>query len=328
MANSVTIKSLNIKTIYEVLKENETMSKTDIAKYTGLSFPTVSTIIEYLIEREEVIEVGLKSSLGGRCAKKYSLNPMYAVSLLVYLEGDKLNWILNDFCRNKIDSETVVLKNSIVEGIDSIVSLIKSKYSQLSSIVIGIASNVVNGKVESYLEYEELKEVDIIKYFKEKYNIPTEVENDMNIAVNGYWERHDNKENEVIVNIYMGDNGIGAGMIFEGKVWKGSTNFAGELHYLPIDDNNLSYCKNRFNGINIIDYYGKIIQSYIALVNPNLIVIYNNSFISDKLEEIIEYCKLRIPQEAMPKLILSNEFIKDYEHGLGKIAIDLIDSKN
>ena len=328
MANSVTIKSLNIKTIYEVLKENESMSKTDIAKYTGLSFPTVSTIIEHLIEKEEVIEVGLKSSLGGRCAKKYSLNPMYAVSLLLYLEGNKINWILNDFCRNKIDSETVVLKNSIVEQIDGIVSLTKSKYSQLASIVIGIASNVAKGKVESYLEYEELKEVDIIKYFTEKYNIPVEVENDMNVAINGYWERHNNKDKDVIVNIYMGDNGVGAGMIFGGKVWKGATSFAGELHYLPIDDNNLSYCKKGFHGIDIVEYYGKIIQSYIALVNPNLIVIYNNSFISDKLEEIIDYCKLRVPQEVMPELILSDEFVIDYEYGLGKIAIDLIDSKN
>lgn len=328
MANSVTIKSLNIKNIYEVLKENEAMSKTDIAKYTGLSFPTVSTIIEYLIEKEEVIEVGLKSSLGGRCAKKYGLNPMYAVSLLLYLEGNKINWILNDFCRRKIDSGAVVLKNSIVEEIDSIVSLTKSKYCQLASIVIGIASNVANGKVESYLEYKELEEVDIIKYFTEKYNIPIEVENDMNVAINGYWEKHDNKDDEVIVNIYMGDNGVGAGMIFNGNVWKGAASFAGEIHYLPIDDNNLIYCKNGFHGINIVEYYGKIIQSYIALVNPNLIVIYNNSFISDKLEEIIDYCKLRIPQEVMPELILSDEFICDYEYGLGKIATDLIESKN
>lgn len=325
MANSETIKTINIKTVRKILNENESISKTDIAKYTGLSFPTVSTVIEYLIEKNEVIEVGLKNSLGGRCAKKYSLNPMYAVSLLLYLEGKKINWIINDFCRNKINSGSVEFKNKILEEMDSIVSLVKSRYCQLSSVIIGVASNVKDGKIVSQMEYKELQGVDIIKYFVDKYNIPVYIENDINIAVRGYWERHDNKDIEVVVNIYMGDNGIGSSMVLGGKIWRGKSNFAGELHYLPTYDDNLKYAKTGFDGIDIVEYYGKIIQSYIAIVNPNLIVIYNNSYVSDKLEAIKLYCKFRIPEEAIPEIVLSNEFTDDYEYGLSKMAIDLID---
>ncbi|CEN75207.1 transcriptional regulator [[Clostridium] sordellii] len=325
MANSETIKSINTKTVRKILNENESISKTDIAKYTGLSFPTVSTVIEYLIETNEVVEVGFKDSLGGRCAKKYSLNPMYACSLLLYLEGRKINWIVNDFCMKKIDSEIVNISGCILEEIDNIVSLVKSRYSQLASIIIGIASNVKDGKLTSKIEYSELQGIDIIKYFSDKYSIPVYIENDMNIAIKGYWERHNNKNIESVVNIYMGDNGIGSSMILGGHVWKGSSNFAGELHYLPICDNNIKYCTSGFEGVNMVEYYGKIVQSYIALINPSLVVIYNNSYISDKLEEIKNYCKNIIPEEVMPKIIISNEFIKDYEYGLSKMAIDLLD---
>ncbi|WP_419727632.1 ROK family protein [Terrisporobacter petrolearius] len=325
MANSETIKSINIKTVCNILKENESISKTDIAKHTGLSFPTVSTVIEHLIEKNEVIEAGMKNSLGGRCAKKYSLNPMYAVSLILYLEGNKINWIVNDFCKNKIDNGCIDLKNRILEEMDSIVSLLKSRYTQLASIMIGVAGTVKDGKIVSFIEYKELQGVNLIDYFIKKYSVSVNVENDMNVAVKGYWERHDTNNKEAVVNIYMGHNGIGSSMVLEGKVWKGTRNFAGELHYLPICDDNLKYATSGFNGVNIVEYYGKIIQSYIVLVNPNLIILYNNPYIVDKLEEIKNYCTLLIPKEVIPSIIISDEFIDDYEYGLIKMANDLID---
>lgn len=324
MANSGTIKSINIKSVLKTLSEHESITKSDIAKYTGLSFPTVSTVIEHLIYKNEVNEVGVEDSIGGRCAKKYSLNPMYVVSLLLYLEGNKLNWIVSDFCRNKIASGNLNCKDRILEEMDEIIYSIKSSYSQLASIVIGVASNVNNGKIMSHIEYKELQGVNITELFEEKYGIPVIIENDMNIAIRGYWDRHSSNDIEVVVNIYIGDNGMGASMIINGKVLKGKSNFAGELHYLPICDDNIKYAKEGFRESDIVEYYGKVIQSYVSLINPNLIVLYNNVYIKGKLEDIKNYCKVRIPEEAMAKIILSDEFKEDYEFGLSMMASELI----
>ncbi|MDU2671658.1 MAG: ROK family transcriptional regulator [Clostridium sp.] len=324
MANSGTIKSINIKSVLKTLSEHESITKSDIAKYTGLSFPTVSTVIEHLIYKNEVNEVGVEDSIGGRCAKKYSLNPMYVVSLLLYLEGNKLNWIVSDFCRNKIASGNLNCKDRILEEMNEIIYSIKSSYSQLASIVIGVASNVNNGKIMSHIEYKELQGVNITEYFEEKYGIPVIIENDMNIAIRGYWDRHSSNDIEVVVNIYIGDNGMGASMIINGKVLKGKSNFAGELHYLPICDDNIKYAKEGFGESDIVEYYGKVIQSYVSLINPNLIVLYNNVYIKGKLEDIKNYCKVRIPEEAMAKIILSDEFKEDYEFGLSMMASELI----
>ena len=324
MANSGTIKSINIKSVLKTLSEHESITKSDIAKYTGLSFPTVSTVIEHLIYKNEVNEVGVEDSIGGRCAKKYSLNPMYVVSLLLYLEGNKLNWIVSDFCRNKIASGNLNCKDRILEEMDEIIYSIKSSYSQLASIVIGIASNVNNGKIMSHIEYKELQGINITERFEEKYGIPVIIENDMNVAVRGYWDRHSSNDIEVVVNIYIGDNGMGASMIINGKVLKGKSNFAGELHYLPICDDNIKYAKEGFGESDIVEYYGKVIQSYVSLINPNLIVLYNNVYIKGKLEDIKNYCKVRIPEEAMAKIILSDEFKEDYEFGLSMMASELI----
>ncbi|MDU1313290.1 MAG: ROK family protein [Clostridium septicum] len=324
MANSGTIRNININNIRKVLGANESISKSDLAKYIGLSFPTVSNTIEYLIKKNEVIEVGIQDSLGGRCAKKYSLNPMYALSLSLYLEGFKLCWIVNDFCENKIESGSVICKSDILMEIDKVVSLIKSKYHQLASIMIGVASNVNDGKIISEMEYIELQGVDIVKYFKDKYDIPVNIENDMNVAAIGYWERHENNDIEAVVSIYMGENGVGSSLVINGKVWGGASNFAGEIHYLPICEDNKIYPICGFRDINIVEYYGNIIQSYIALVNPNLIVLYNNSYIENKLDEIKNYCKSRVPRIVIPEIIISNEFRADYEYGLNSMANELI----
>lgn len=40
---------------------------------------------------------------------------------------------------------------------------------------------------------------------------------------------------------------------------------------------------------------------------------------------IKNYCTLLIPKEVMPKIIISDEFIDDYEYGLIQMAKDLID---
>ncbi|MDQ0149003.1 ROK family protein [Eubacterium multiforme] len=324
MANSGTIKNINLNNIIKVLREKDSISKNDIAKYLGLSFPTVSNTIEHLIERKEVIEVGVKDSLGGRCAKKYSLNPMYAMTLSLYLEGLRLCWIVNDFCENKIESGNIICEGEILNELDKIIALIKLRYPKLASIMIGVASNVNDGKIISEMEYIELKDIDIVKYFKSKYNIQVNIENDMNVVARGYWERHETKDIEAIVSIYMGENGMGSSLVINGKVWSGVSNFAGEIHYLPICEDNKTYPKAGFENVDMVEYYGNIIQSYIALINPSLIILYNNSYIDDKLEEIKSYCKNRVPKKVMPKIINSNEFKDDYEYGLSNMANELI----
>lgn len=204
MANSGTIKNININSIRNILDSNKSMTKSDIARYTGLSFPTVSNTIEYLLEKGEVIDCGLKDSSGGRCAKNYSLNPMYLVSLSLYLEGFEIYWFITDHCGNKIQDGRKNCKNKILKCIEDTIISMKLNYSQLASIMIGIASNINSGKITSHMEYEELYDIDVIKYLKDKYEIPINVENDMKVAARGYWARHENKDIQAVASIYMG----------------------------------------------------------------------------------------------------------------------------
>ncbi|WP_194189890.1 ROK family protein [Clostridium chrysemydis] len=320
MANSRTIKEINVNSIRNALFKKKDLSKSEISKITNLSFPTVSTVLEYLIDKEEVKEEGLKESIGGRCSKKYILNPLYKVSLLICLEGDTLEWKIIDYCETIIEEGLEDTKGDILLKIEELIIKKKENYDNLYGITIGVASIIKDGRFLSDIEYKELKGVDVEEYLFNKFNLPTNIDNDLNIVARGYIKRKSLENGETVVNIYIGDNGIGASLIIGGKVFKGMSNFAGEITFLPILENE----KDRFKDIDMITYYSKVILSYISIINPNEVVLYNNEYLSEGIEKIEDYLKKKVTKEVIPRIILSNEFKKDYEVGLIEISKELI----
>jgi len=94
----------------------------------------------------------------------------------------------------------------------------------------------------------------------------------MIVASKGYCARCKELPQSTVC-IYLGRSGIGAGISIGVNVWQGASEFAGELHYLPINEN-LEYAVILFKGVDMVIYYGKIIRSYAALLNPERVVLY------------------------------------------------------
>ena len=73
--------------------QNGSAGKNDLARLTHLSFPTVSRIVDEMVECGEAQEIGTAASTGGRCAMQYRLNPQYRLFLCLRLEQDTLHWL-------------------------------------------------------------------------------------------------------------------------------------------------------------------------------------------------------------------------------------------
>jgi galactitol-specific phosphotransferase system IIB component len=144
----------------------------------------------------------------------------------------------------------------------------------------------------------------------------------MKLAANGYCSRYKKHTLESIVCLYLGKNGMGSSMMINGSVWHGANEFAGELYYIPIEENSLKKSENDFTKINLIEYYAKIIQSYTAIINPNRIILYENNYIINKIDEIRKLCVKSLPPISIPEIEISQEFILDYEYGLYDIAFN------
>ena len=76
MADTGKLKRENTALLRQAMQHGSA-GKNDLARLTHLSFPTVSRIVDEMVERGEAQEIGTAASTGGRCAMQYRLNPQY-----------------------------------------------------------------------------------------------------------------------------------------------------------------------------------------------------------------------------------------------------------
>jgi len=114
----------------------------------------------------------------------------------------------------------------IMESIDTIVQ----KYPDISGIGISVPGLInKNTKIISYGgAIEALHDVDLRRMLKDKYNLPVEIENDANCAALAEYWIGAGRGCENIICITIG-TGIGGGLVLNGKLYRGSHNFAGEF---------------------------------------------------------------------------------------------------
>nr|WP_093880042.1 ROK family protein [Terribacillus saccharophilus] len=314
------VKANIIRGIRQSLLNTPSMSKAEITNALSISFPTASKFIKEMVDRGEVLSLGLLPSAGGRRAQSYAYNPDFAHTLLVYLEKEETKYVITDAFNKKIHEDTAesFLKQE-PNTLSAFLRKILANDSSIRTIAMGIPG-AVNGDVISYIpEYPLYANQNM----KDILNLPVEVaiENDMNAAVIGYQNRKGLTSEASLVYIYMGANGPGAGILINGKLVKGHTMFSGELSFIPLND------KERFlpeSGFDIKDersvsLISKLIQTISALLNPSQIIFHqsevNELFLSKANENVRRY----FPSEHLPELCVS-DWDKDYKEGLWDIA--------
>lgn len=318
MADAGRLKQVNITLIREALRSGAAQSKNELARQTGLSFPTVSRIVDELVQTGEVQETGVAASTGGRCARQYAPDPTYRLFLCLRLEGDRLDWFVCDRDGSKLEQQQTQCTEGVLQSIDALVTRVKVRYPRLAAVAMGLDGAMKDGVVSESIGHPELRGVSLVRHLEERLGLPAAVERDMYVVSAGCCRRRE-QHSRVLACIYLGRAGAGAGVAIDGKAFYGAGDFAGELHYLPIK-NNLEYAKSRFAGADMVVYYMQVIRAYAALLNPDRVVLYDDSLLAGKVERIRRACAQTLPPQAIPEIELSQEFAEDYQAGLVALA--------
>lgn len=176
----------------------------------------------------------------------------------VDLGGTKINVLLVDekgniLARDKRPTETEKGKDQVIEKIkDMILKVLEEAKLGLGDIEgIGIGFPGIVDKERSVAIYapnlgEEWKqEVPLGEILSNFFDLPIEIENDVNLIAWAEWLVGAGKGTRTMLSIAIG-TGIGSGIILDGKIWRGAHGIAGEFgHTTVLPDGPLCGCGNR-----------------------------------------------------------------------------------
>ncbi|UOR11590.1 ROK family transcriptional regulator [Halobacillus amylolyticus] len=238
------MKSLNKSIILNKVRLEGPISRAKIAKQTQLTPPTVSNIVKELLESQLVIESTQGESSGGRKPTMLEINAQnfYVIGLDV---GPKfLRSILSDLNGTILSSDIVKIPEQVTitklvemmkEAVHSITESNQDSKEKFIGIGIGMHGVVdVDKGISLYAPSLQLRNISLKEIFEEEFNLLVKVENDARaLALGESWFGNGNgTQNVITVNV---GRGIGAGIVIDGKLFRGKNQIAGEVGHMTVD---------------------------------------------------------------------------------------------
>lgn len=242
--------------ILHLVWEHKEMSKSQLARITGLSPATVSSLTNLLIEEGLVRESRKGISPLGRRPMLVEFDTDSNVLLGIEMDSNYFAVIATTFGMDilvKKRFENRIGKNPY-EVLDYVVTLLNETINEINKDGIrihgvGIATDGIvdhNNGVSIYAPNFNWRNVPIKRYIQDRLNMPVMVDNVCRAAVLGERWFGSGKQTDNLISMDVGV-GAGTGVLVNGKLLRGSHGAAGEIGHTTIDPNNglLCNCGNR-----------------------------------------------------------------------------------
>ena len=334
------LKENNTNLVLSVLLTMKTATRRQLAQRTGLSQPTVNSIVQEL-ENIGVAQPGnFAASAGGRRPQCYTLQTDYLRAATIRVLSRSLEYAVVT-----IDG-TVILRNSWAVAdsenhLKALISLLKTLLKQdngIRVISIGVPGVVgPGGALHAISQIPELEGVSLAHELEKRFNLPVYVENDMNLVALGSVAADSGSAKLTdMVFVHIGE-GVGAGIVMGGQIIRGHSSFAGEIAYMviPGDGNKsleniekeetleflLSQTDNIKEQAQLIS--GMII-SIICLLNPPVISFESIYAGEEMLRHLRQECEKHLPHWTIPSFQLMADEEAAYDRGLMALVNDVL----
>jgi N-acetylglucosamine repressor len=237
-------KTLLVKKIINFLYFHGPKSAVEISKKLKSSIPTITSILNELNEAGMVSEQGQGNSSGGRRPNLYGLKNdslyilgidigRYSTRMAIYNTNFEEVTELKTYTLALVD-ERIVLESIIVFAQKLIEESNISPY-KIIGIGIGVPGLVDSERGRNYTYFEQKKGT-LAELLSKKFEIPVFIENDAKTRALAEF-RFGLAKGKKNVLVIMVDWGVGLGIIIDGKPYRGSSGFAGELSHIPMVEN-------------------------------------------------------------------------------------------
>lgn len=232
------IRDMNTTLVTKIIIEKGPISRASIAKELGLTKATISAIVQNLLDRHLVEEIGTANIPSGRkpVLLKFCYDCGYAVSvdvsaahisvLTAHLGGGNCSLIQYP-TKNK--RETILAE--LIRCIESQMQHIPKSSYGVVGITLGM-HGITNHNEVLFTPYSPYSQIDFVNELEKHFNIPVLVENEANLSILGEYIFHYPVNNMVGISVH---SGIGLGIMINGELYHGFNGYAGEFGHSIIE---------------------------------------------------------------------------------------------
>lgn len=273
------LRDINEIVVLNIIRERQPISRVAIAELAGLEPGSVTRILQRFLENRMVSEAGTgpSSAAGGRKPRYVTLNAARQSAIGVEIGAREtllalsdLNGQIQDFRRvqNTRDPESTL--SLIVSDIRSLLQRAKA-YEEFGGIGVGLIG-LIDQEAGTILEGENLgwpEPVEVGRYLRSRIkDVPFYFENDARLSALGEkWfgpSRLHGVRHLVVVSV---DDGVGAGIIIDGQLYRGYRNGAGEFGHVCIEPSGPKCSCGSHGCLEVMASDSATIQRYIRRVN-------------------------------------------------------------
>ncbi|WP_101842789.1 ROK family transcriptional regulator [Halobacillus sp. Marseille-P3879] len=248
------IKNLNRKIIIEHILREKSLSRSELARWTGLNKATVSSQVSSMLEAGIIQETRVGDLLTpGRKPILIEMNEKGGYSLGIDIDHTIVRAVFIDykgkpFFKKKLEipeAEAPIIINEVIEILRPLIQYFNDSFTPrgLIGICIGFHGILdIEGRVV-FTPKEKWADTDIKQVVKSKLDVPTYIDNNANLSAYGEQVYFENIPDMLCITLY---SGIGLGIINNYRIYRGFKGFAGEIgHMIVHPDGDQCSCGNK-----------------------------------------------------------------------------------
>ena len=252
-ANSNLQNQINISIIFNYIRNHGVAYRAQIVRDLKISAPAVSRAVEKLLRDGYLIQTGKTHTEDGRKALQFAISANRGYIVGVDILTDPIEIAISDFAGTVLYSHKgpfldrdadfdAFLGDAIEEALESFRSEQGQNPGNILAVGIGVPAVVdpENGKILSASLYKNLICSDLKTKIGERFGAPVFVENISNLAAIGEWKHGAGQGVRNMVFIEL-SNGVGAGIILDGDLYRGVMGSAGEVGFFITRPDGLGY---------------------------------------------------------------------------------------
>jgi predicted NBD/HSP70 family sugar kinase len=239
--------------LLQLLRETGPLSRTELARLSGLAVSTVSLRIEELVGAGLVEEAGDGQSRGGRRPRLLRVRSGGGIALAADLGTQHARLSVVDMAGAELAGDEVavafdegpeVVLTTIADGL---AEMARAQDADVLGVGIGLPGPVdpVTGQVTSPSRMPGWHGMPVGEWLAERFGTPVAVDNDANLlALGEYRMRWAQTGVRHLVAVKLG-RGIGCGIVADGAIHHGANGAAGDISHVraaTLDPNSMRLC--------------------------------------------------------------------------------------